>query len=162
MVGTTDIEFGAEDSGLALSSADASLPLPSLDPMLVAAAEHLATAALAAAPRQGAFSEVVAAKIEALLPVDVSGEVLAAEMKMSARTLQRRLEDEGVRFSLVLDGVRERIAKRLLREEAVPLTEIAFRLGFSDLATFSRAFKRWTGIPPGGFRRAARERPVGQ
>jgi AraC-like DNA-binding protein len=99
----------------------------------------------------------VAARIEALLPNDVTADTIAAAMKMSGRTLQRRLEDEGVRFSAVLDDVRERIAKKLLGDVSLPLAEVAYRLGFSDLATFSRAFKRWTGVPPGSFRRMPRE-----
>jgi AraC-like DNA-binding protein len=59
-----------------------------------------------------------------------------------------------MRFSVLLDGSRERLAKRLLGTDA-PLTEVAYRVGFSDLATFSRAFKRWTGVPPGAFRRGS-------
>jgi AraC-like DNA-binding protein len=77
-------------------------------------------------------------------------------MKMSSRTLQRRLEDEGVRFSVLLDEVRERASKKLLRDETLPLAEIAWRVGFSALATFTRAFKRWTGMPPGAYRRLPR------
>jgi AraC-like DNA-binding protein len=53
----------------------------------------------------------------------------------------------------VLDGVREARAREELRRRDTPLFEIAERLGFADLATFSRAFKRWTGEPPGLFRR---------
>ena len=72
---------------------------------------------------------------------------------MSGRTLQRWLEDEGVRFSLLLDSLRERVAWKLLAEARAPAREIAYRVGFSDLATFSRAFKRWTGGRPGAWRR---------
>jgi AraC-like DNA-binding protein len=155
-LGTDEIELGADNTGFALATADASIALPSYDPMLVAAAEQLAAAALASAPRAGALASAVAARIEALLPADVTAESIAGAMKMSGRTLQRRLEDEGVRFSVLLDGVRERIAKKLLADGTLPLAEVAYRLGFSDLATFSRAFKRWTGVPPGAFRRMPR------
>ncbi len=155
-MGTDEIELGAEDTGIALASADASNALPSFDPMLVAAAEQIASAALASAPRPGALAAAVGARIEAMLPGDVGADAIASAMKMSGRTLQRRLEDEGVRFSVVLDDVRERLAKKLLGDGTVPLAEIAYRLGFSDLATFSRAFKRWTGIPPGAYRRLPR------
>ncbi len=74
---------------------------------------------------------------------------------MSTRTLQRRLDDEGTRFSDVLDTVRERLARSLLLDPSLTLAEVAYRTGFSDLATFSRAFKRWSGLPPGAFRRRA-------
>jgi AraC-like DNA-binding protein len=71
--------------------------------------------------------------------------------------LQRRLSDDGTRFSDVLDEVRAELARDWLTAGTLPLAEIGFRLGFSDLAGFSRAFKRWTGEPPGTFR--ARTRP---
>jgi AraC-like DNA-binding protein len=151
--GTDEIELGAEDTGFLLASDDSSVALPAFDPMLVAAAEQLASAALAVAPRPGALAAVVVAKIEATLPGDVTAEAIASALKMSARTLQRRLEDEGVRLSALLDEVRERVAKKLLGEATLPLAEVAYRVGFSDLATFSRAFKRWTGVPPGAWRR---------
>jgi AraC-like DNA-binding protein len=153
--GTDELELGAEQTGFALSLEDAARPLPAFDPMLVAAAEQLASAALASTPRTGALASTVAAKIEAALPGEVTADAIALEMRMSGRTLQRRLEDEGARFSVVLDEVRERLARRLLAQPTLPLAEVAYRLGFSDLAAFSRAFKRWTGVPPGAFRRRA-------
>lgn len=152
--GTEEIELGAETTGFALARDDAQRTFPAFDPMLVAVADQLASAALAHAPRPNALAAVVAAKIEALLgKSDASADAVAAALKMSARTLQRRLEEEGLRYSTVLDEVRARVAKKLLAEPALALSEIAFRVGFSDLATFSRAFKRWTGAPPGTFRR---------
>jgi AraC-like DNA-binding protein len=151
-VGTQELGFGAADTGLALSASDADRELAGADPMLLATAQHLASAALAAAPRAGAFAAVVGARIEVILPGDASTEAVAAALHMSARTLQRRLEDEGARFSEVLDAVRERLARSLVLDPALPLAEAGYRLGFSDAATFSRAFKRWTGLPPGAFR----------
>jgi AraC-like DNA-binding protein len=154
-LGTEEIEFGAEDTGLVLAANVAESPLPAFDPMLAAAAEHLASLALATVPRPagGALAPVVSARIEAALPGEVTAETIAQAMRMSSRTLQRRLEDEGARFSVLLDEVRDRSARKLLADPRVSLVEIAARLGFSDLAAFSRAFKRWTGLPPGAFRR---------
>jgi AraC-like DNA-binding protein len=151
--GTREVGFGAADTGLALAVADADRELPGADPMMLATAQHLASAALATAPRAGAFAAVVGARIEAILPGDASTEAVAAALHMSARTLQRRLEDEGTRFSEVLDAVRERVSRALVLDEALALGEVGYRVGFSDAATFSRAFKRWTGLPPGAYRR---------
>jgi AraC-like DNA-binding protein len=75
-------------------------------------------------------------------------------MHMSTRTLQRQLEQEGTRFTELLDEVRCDRARELLTDPSVTLADVAFRLGFADLATFSRAFKRWTGKPPGQWRRS--------
>lgn len=152
-LGTRDVAFGAEDLGLAFTLADANAPLPGFDPRLRATAEHLASAALALAPRRGALAETVRSRIERALPGDVSADAIATGLHMSARTLQRRLEEEGTRFSEVVDTAREKLARQRLRETTMPLAEIAYAIGFSDVATFSRAFKRWTGVSPGAFRR---------
>lgn len=152
-LGTHELAFGAPDTGFALTTAVAMSELSGADPRLLATAHHIASAALATSPRPGAFAPVVAARIEAMLPGDPTTEAIAAALQMSARTLQRRLDDEGTRFSEILDVVRERIARRLVLDRELPLGEVGFRAGFSDVATFSRAFKRWTGLPPGAFRR---------
>ena len=156
--GTRDIVFGAERDAIVLGLEDARRALPGGDAALVATAEHMANAALESAPQSGRLRDLVAAKIEASLPGDTSADAIASLLHMSARTLQRRLESEGTRFGEVLDAVRERRARKLLDDRAVPLAEVAYRAGFADLATFSRAFKRWTGLPPGAFRR--RDRPA--
>jgi AraC-like DNA-binding protein len=153
LFGTDEIAFGAERLGFELTVSDARQLLTGGDSALMGTAEQLASSALNAAPRTGALRESVAARIESKLPAVVSPEDVAAMLHMSARTLQRRLESEGTRFSEVLDRVRERHARRLLMDPSLGLAEIAYRAGFADLATFSRAFKRWTGIPPGAFRR---------
>jgi AraC-like DNA-binding protein len=152
--GTEEIDFGAESTGFAFATEDADRELPGGDPMLVATAQDLARAALSAVPRQGAFGEAIASAIEGLLGegASPSAEQIATAMRMSIRTLQRRLDDEGLRFSRVLDDVRERRARKLLVDASIPLAEVAYCTGFADLATFSRAFKRWSGLPPGAFR----------
>jgi AraC-like DNA-binding protein len=151
---TRDLEFGADSSGFALSRAALDLPMKSGDPRLLATAEDLAEVALRAQPRASEFATVVATKIEAMIATDASIDAVARAMHMSPRTLQRRLDEEGNRFSEVVDSVRETLARRWLAEEGRTLSEIAYALGFADLATFSRAFKRWTGKPPGAWRRS--------
>jgi AraC-like DNA-binding protein len=92
--------------------------------------------------------------VETLIPTGATIDAVAEAMHMSGRTLQRRLEAEGVSFSEIVDGVREKLARRWLADPAKSLAEVGFGLGFSDLAAFSRAFKRWTGKPPGTWRRS--------
>jgi AraC-like DNA-binding protein len=58
-----------------------------------------------------------------------------------------------VTFEEVLDGLRHKLALRYLNGEALSVKETAFRLGFSEPASFSRAFKRWTGTSPRPVRR---------
>jgi AraC-like DNA-binding protein len=77
---------------------------------------------------------------------------LARELHMSVRTLQRRLGEEGTSFAGLVDEVRHELARALLRRSDLSLVDVAGRVGFAEFATFSRAFKRWTGIAPGAYR----------
>lgn len=84
----------------------------------------------------------------------LSLEDVAAALKLPSRTLQRRLEEVGLHFRQVVDEVRQDTARYHLRATQMPLAELAAMLGFSDHASFNRAFKRWTGASPGAYRRA--------
>ncbi len=103
--------------------------------------------------RTGRIRDIVAARLPTLLPDSATMDTVAHALHMSARTLQRRLELEGTSFSEVTEGVRRDLACTWLAEPSLSLAEVGFRLGFADMATFSRAFKRWTGKPPGTWRR---------
>lgn len=108
------------------------------------------------AERSGSFLN----KVERLLKGhldrgDVTLTSLAAELNMSPRTLQSRLEDSGLSFRAVVDRVRQTQAEAYLKDSRLPLIEIALMLGFANQTSFQHAFKRWTGKSPGEFRRLA-------
>ena len=69
-------------------------------------------------------------------------------MRISARTLQRRLNDWGIPFEELLDDIRKNQAMKLLEDGNVSVLEIAYLLGYSDPAHLTRAFRRWTGVSP--------------
>jgi AraC-like DNA-binding protein len=71
---------------------------------------------------------------------------------MSVRTLQRRLGEEGTSFAALVDQARHQRSRLLIRSSELTLVEVATRVGFAEFATFSRAFKRWTGVAPGAYR----------
>ncbi len=77
---------------------------------------------------------------------------LVAAAGTSARTFQRQLEEERTSFSDLLAEVRRSETLKRLKEGNVTVASIAAGLGYSDQATFTRAFRRWTGSPPGQFR----------
>jgi AraC-like DNA-binding protein len=83
----------------------------------------------------------------------VALEAAARELGMTTRTLQRRLRDEGTSFHAVLDDVRRDVALTQMRARRQSIDELAFVLGFEKSSSFHRAFKRWTGVTPGEFRK---------
>ena len=77
---------------------------------------------------------------------------VAAGLFMTKRTLQRRLADEGVLYNEYADEIRRKLAMQYVKNTKMPLTEVAFLLGYSHVSAFSRAFRRWMGQSPNDFR----------
>jgi AraC-like DNA-binding protein len=82
-------------------------------------------------------------------------EAVAKQLGKTERTLRRSLADEGVSYRVLVEEVRRRRADELLADPAVSVAEVAFALGFSEHAAFTRAYKRWTGATPIERRRTA-------
>jgi AraC-like DNA-binding protein len=82
---------------------------------------------------------------------------LAGQLGTSPRTLQRRLASAGKGFSQVVDEVRHDLALTHLKNPTLGIAEIAFMLGFDEVASLHRAFRRWQGTTPGAFRIAAQK-----
>lgn len=97
-------------------------------------------------------SQVKQAIVEQLPSGTPSEERIAQSVLTSSRTLNRRLVKEGTNFRTLLTEVRRELAEQYIADINIPITEISFLLGFSDISSFSRAFKRWTGQPPQTFR----------
>jgi len=73
---------------------------------------------------------------------------VAVRLGVSRRTLARRLASEGLTFLRILDDLRCDLAKRYLQERDLPISEIAWLLGYKEPSAFTHAFKRWTGRTP--------------
>lgn len=85
---------------------------------------------------------------------NLSIDSVARELAVSVRTLQNRLEAEGVVFSELVKEIRQRLAKRYLREN-YSVEQITYLLGFSEPSVFRKAFKKWAGVTPREYRQAA-------
>ena len=81
---------------------------------------------------------------------------IARRLGMSRRTLARVLRSENAAFSDLLDASRQALSRRYLLEQQLPITEVAWLLGYSDLSSFTRAFTRWTGLTPKAYRNSKR------
>ena len=118
----------------------------------VAKAIESKASARKAEPRSSPFRAQVERRLEPLLASGQVGiERVARDLGYSRQTLYRRLKAESITYEDLLDGLRRRLALRFMRE-GLSVKEAAYRLGFSDPAAFSRAFKRWTGSSPSGMR----------
>jgi AraC-like DNA-binding protein len=81
---------------------------------------------------------------------------VAGLMNTSVRTLQRRLRETGLTYAGIVQQARCAVSRRMLKDGADNIGEIARVLGYSDHAHFTRAFQRWTGVTPHAFRRGRR------
>ena len=130
------------------------LPLRRRDSLLHRLLESQADQILARLPRRTEIAE----RVQRALAADLSAtaariECVARQLAMSARTLQRRLADEGVSFQQLLDEARREAAARYLAEPTLATSEIAYLVGYSEPAPFHRALKRWYATTPETFRK---------
>jgi len=134
-------------------------PVPAADPALWRVIERHAEALLAARPDP---AESAANRVRRILAGALGeGEGAASlasvadRLKLSERSLQRRLADEGVSFDALLEELRHELAVRYLADRKISIAEVAYLLGYSEPSAFHRAFKRWTGKTPAEVRRRA-------
>ena len=92
------------------------------------------------------------------LGLAASIEVVAQHLAMAPRSLRRRLEEEKTGFRDVVDTERRQLAVQLLESTEMKLDEMALQLGYSDTASFTRAFRRWFDHAPGEYRRSSSDR----
>lgn len=133
------------------------LPVAGRDSYLNDMLRHYAEEAISARTE---LTPSLRTRIEEMLPrLLVHGRAdlanVARQMNMSPRTLSRRLEREGLTYSTVLGDLRSALARRYLRESELPVSQIAWLLGFEEVSSLTHAFRRWTGMTPRQFRSRA-------
>ena len=148
------VVFDQPRNELAFAPALLDRPMPRADRSLHAILERHIVEMIAKLPTRGGLVEDVRGQIARMLeqgepPIDA----VARKLAMSGRTLQRRLRDEGTSFAEILDEVRHDLALRYLADARHQASDAAFLLGYAELSTFHRAFRRWTGMSPGEWRR---------
>ena len=151
------VRFSAPVLGFAFDRHILDLPLPNADPNLHAMLVPVADQMLSARPAAATVSANVRSLIGLQL-ADGGPDVAkaASRLGMSLRTLARRLETEGTTFRELVDDVRQQLALDHVGRHAASISEITDQLGFSHVAAFHRAFRRWTGQTPLEYRKKAR------
>lgn len=103
---------------------------------------------------------VVASEVRRLLPSgECSLDAIAEQLGMHPRSLQNRLNHQRLEFRTIVREQRHTLAEAYLRHTATPLADIALLLGYSDQASFTRAFRKWSGTSPRRSRVASKAIP---
>lgn len=147
------VVFGAERQELVLAPSSLDMPVPTYDSNL---REHLLEYGERILAEQRSPKQKLRAQVEGLITRSMPGTIIhsdeaAANLGMSPRTFARRLKDEGTSYREIVDDLRCDLAQTFITN-GMPLSEIAYSLGYSDQPAFSTAFKRWTGHAPSAFR----------
>ena len=142
------VRFGSQHNEMALTLEQAKQPLPTSNPLLAQMNERVAKQRLASLDANDIPNRVRGAIMDQLSSGEVSDESVAEELHMTSRTLHRKLKQHDVSFRSLLKDVRRDLAMHYIADESLTLTEITFLLGFSEMSSFSRAFKTWNGISP--------------
>lgn len=147
------VRFQQPVTSMRFAAEQLALRLPRADPQLGALLREVANQALARRERTASpldqVSQVIGEELQRGVP---SVKTVARRLAVSERTLRRRLEEEGTTFRALLDLTRARMAESYVSDRRMPLSDVAFLLGFSEPSAFFRAFKRWTGSTPSSFR----------
>ncbi len=151
--------YGADVNAVVLDAGALDREVLGADATLSRIIERHADALLAARPELG---ESLARRVRRLLATSLAEDAaqarlgaVAARLRMSERSLQRRLSAEGLSFDALLEDVRRELALQYLQDRDVAIAEVAFLLGYSEPSAFHRAFKRWTGSTPAQVRARA-------
>lgn len=146
------IQFGSEKNVLVFDLQDTTVRLPAANAELARQNDEVVMALLKRISRNDIIAQVRASFIELLPAGDCSRENVATQLGMSERTLQNRLMDRGTNYSDLLSETRRELAEQYMQQRLHTVSEVAFLLGFSEISSFSRAFRSWTGESPSRYR----------
>jgi AraC-like DNA-binding protein len=147
------VKFGARQNVLVFDKADVARPFVTHNPDLLAMVAPQLEAELTQQLAEKSLGEQVKGILKRLLAGQRPElETVAAELRMSTRTLQRRLTSEGATFQQLMEDARRELARHYLLNSSLELNETAYLLGYEDANSFFRAFHYWEGTSPGEWR----------
>ena len=152
----TEVAFGSRVDEIVFPPGAAEFPLVDADPRLNKILRKVCEESLnTRKSKTSAVRTLVENTITPLLPHGTPrAEDVAKALGMSERTLARRLAEEGTTFIEILQQLKATLARHYLEEERLPISKVAWLLGFEEASSFSHACKRWTGKTPRELRSA--------
>jgi len=142
------LEFNSMETTLVIRLEDVDRRLTGSNDQLAKLNEHIVIKYLAHSEKHDIVNRVKTAIIDGLANGQVTETSIAEEMHTTPRNLHRKLQKEDTSFKTLLTEMRKELAQQYIQDRSKTLTEISFMLGFSEVSSFSRAFKVWTGRPP--------------
>ena len=147
------VRFNCARTELIFEARLLALRVPEADPALAALLQRNAETLLGTSFADNTVADAVRRTItETSGPGELKLSAIARKLGTGARTLQRRLHEEGSSFHELVHETRSTLAQSYLRNDELAICEIAYLLGFSQPSAFHRAFQRWTGMTPRTFR----------
>lgn len=143
------VDYGQAQMELLFSPDILGVPHQRGDSRLLSILTRFADSLVATLPGRGDIATRVSSSIAREMATGLATLLTtAAALRISPRTLQRQLAQQGASHSALLDDVRRGLAMKYIGDAALSLGEIGYLLHFSDATAFHRAFRRWTGEAP--------------
>ena len=150
------LEFNADACGFEFDGALLDTPITQADPVLLRIISRHADDLIQELGKKHPFRAHVRLLImEGLEHNQAKAEVVASKLNMSLSSFKRRLREEKLDFRELRDGIVKDLSEHALTETALPLSDIALKMGYSELSAFTRAFTRLSGRPPLRYRQSA-------
>jgi AraC-like DNA-binding protein len=150
-----EIEFGAQTSSVRFDRSYLDLKVAQTNASLATFLKESPGSLLVKYRNEDSISVQVRMRLRRLNPEQWPElDTLAKILRMSYSTLQRRLQGEGISYQRLKDNLRRDMAINLLCQPEMTVTDVAALTGFQETSAFHRAFKKWTGVSPGAYRRS--------
>ncbi|MFC2967914.1 AraC-like transcriptional regulator QhpR [Acidimangrovimonas pyrenivorans] len=148
------VQFGRRTNAIAFRRSDLDTRMPTCDPYLFSVVKAFLQSRVPQDQDPADFAEVVRNEVKMQLgSAAPSVGQIAAILGLTGQEFQKRLKRNGLSFNDILRAARHELALHYLEDQDMPLTDIAYSLGYSELSAFSRAFRSWTGMSPQRYRR---------
>lgn len=147
------VNYGCKQNLLRINSSMLDTPLPGANPAFTNSSEQMLVNHLNQVQNQDIEMQVRGAIMDLMSTQNLSKEKVATRMNTSVRNLTRKLSEVDLTFNQLIDSIRQEKAISLIKQVDLNLTDISFQLGFIDVNSFIRSFRRWTGMTPGEYRK---------